>query len=287
VVAADRLRRRHPLRRPAGPQAFLSDLAFNQQTRHDYKGLVGASTSFGPVPRACSRARSRAARHRRPAGMSSPPPARTRGDRAAAVVLQRAPRSVRPDLPRRATRPCASWPRPCPPGRPCRRPRPAHESPPAMDAGAAGRPRPRARRPWCRRLVVRLFFVDSRYAAARWLEANVPGVRPRWTSSRTTPATRRRSRRAPAHRAHALARDGAARPLRGRRLRLPREGAPWLVLTRVVLRALPRPSRPGARAGRFFARPPGGRGGYAWPHASASRAGAVRPPSSSTPRSWC
>src|SRR4029453_9293149 len=30
------------------PQAFLSDLAFNQQTRHEYKGLVGAATSFGP-----------------------------------------------------------------------------------------------------------------------------------------------------------------------------------------------------------------------------------------------
>jgi hypothetical protein len=28
------------------PLAFLSDLAFNQQTRHEYKGLVGASTSF-------------------------------------------------------------------------------------------------------------------------------------------------------------------------------------------------------------------------------------------------
>ena len=30
------------------PVAFLSDLAFNHQTRFEYKGLTGASTSFGP-----------------------------------------------------------------------------------------------------------------------------------------------------------------------------------------------------------------------------------------------
>ena len=29
------------------PRAFLSDLAFNAQTRHEYKGLVGEATSFG------------------------------------------------------------------------------------------------------------------------------------------------------------------------------------------------------------------------------------------------
>src|SRR6185436_8244354 len=30
------------------PLRFLSDLAFNAQTRHEYKGLTGISTSFGP-----------------------------------------------------------------------------------------------------------------------------------------------------------------------------------------------------------------------------------------------
>ena len=35
----------------AEPLAFLSALAFNEQTRFEYKGLTGSGTSFGPYLR--------------------------------------------------------------------------------------------------------------------------------------------------------------------------------------------------------------------------------------------
>ena len=59
----------------AEPRAFLSDLAFNAQTRHEYKGLVGEGTSFLPylAPRRPTRSRCRCWRPR-PSAWSWPPP---------------------------------------------------------------------------------------------------------------------------------------------------------------------------------------------------------------------
>ena len=111
-------------------------------------------------------------------------------------------------------------------------------------------------------LVVRLFFVDSRYAAARWLEANVPAATPVDLIANNPgygpalPAARLRivptlSREmAPPDRFVAAA--SAYR----------REGAPWLVLTASYYeRFLDHPDQAPARAA-FFRDLLEGRGGY-------------------------
>jgi len=153
------------------PQAFLSDLAFNQQTRHEYKGLVGAATSFGPYLELLAGALTGPLAITALAGLVVGAARAVRGDHGAAVVLggalapyllvassgHQAMRFLVPALPAAA-----------------------------MAAALALRaiPPPRARAPLAglvlaraalgSALVVRLFFVDSRYAAARWLDAHVP-----------------------------------------------------------------------------------------------------------------
>ena len=68
-------------------RAFLSDLAFNQQTRHEYKGLVGASTSFGPYLALLSGALTGPLAFGAVLGVLVGAGRALRGDRAAAVVV--------------------------------------------------------------------------------------------------------------------------------------------------------------------------------------------------------
>ena len=156
---------------------------------------------------------------------------------------------------------------------------------------AARAPRPRSwsrRRPWAPCSWSRLFFVDSRSPAARWLEAHVPpgatvdliannpGYAPAVPPGRALRVVPTLSREmAPADRF-----AEAARALSGRGLAL---AGPH----RLLLRALPRPPRAAAGARRLLpgpARGPGRlRGGGAVP--PAGMAAAARR-SSWTRRSW-
>jgi hypothetical protein len=155
------------------PQEFLSDLAFNQQTRHEYKGLVGASTSFGAYLGLLAGAVTGPLAMAAGLGALVASARAVQGDRAAAVVVgaavapyllvassgHQAMRFLVPSLPAAA-----------------------------VLAALALRaiPSPRARAPVTTLvlaraslgsvLVLRLFFVDSRYAAARWIEAHVPAA---------------------------------------------------------------------------------------------------------------
>jgi hypothetical protein len=112
-------------------------------------------------------------------------------------------------------------------------------------------------------LVVRLFFVDSRLLAERWLEARVPrgaavdlitnheGYAPRVPEGREARLVRTLSREmAPAERFEEAAR------------RYPSEAAPWLVLTGTFYqRFLDHPDQRPERA-RFFRDLLAGRGGF-------------------------
>ena len=111
--------------------------------------------------------------------------------------------------------------------------------------------------------MVRLFFVDSRYAAARWLEAHVPAGDARWTSSRTTPATGPRSRRAALRLVPTLSREMAPPDrFEAAAAAYREEGAPWLVLTASYYeRFLDHPEQAPERAA-FFRDLLEGRGGY-------------------------
>jgi hypothetical protein len=242
------------------PQAFLSDLAFNQQTRHEYKGLVGASTSFGPYLELLAGALTGPLAITALAGLVVAAARAWRGDRAAAVVLSAA---VAPYLLVASS---------------------GHQAMrfliPALPAAAAGAalalrtiPPPRLRVPLAglvlaraalgTALVVRLFFVDSRYGAARWLEANVPagtpvdliannpGYGPALPADRVRIVPTLSREMAPPDRFVA-----AASTYRG-------EGAPWLVLTASYFeRFLDHPDQAPERAA-FFRDLLEGRGGYA------------------------
>jgi len=153
------------------PQAFLSDLAFNHQTRFEYKGLVGASTSYLPYLRLLADALTGPFFAAMAAGAVLAAGRALGRDAAAAVVLSalvapyllvassghQAMRFLAPALP------AAAW---------------------LAAMGLAGLPSPVARRAASvlvlaraglgSALVIRLFFVDSRLAAERWIEAHVP-----------------------------------------------------------------------------------------------------------------
>ena len=241
------------------PQAFLSDLAFNQQTRHEYKGLVGAATSFGPYLELLAGALTGPLAVTALAGLVVGAARAVRGDHGAAVVLggalapyllvassgHQAMRFLAPALPAAA-----------------------------MAAALALRaiPPPRARAPLAglvlaraalgSALVVRLFFVDSRYDAARWLDAHVPasaavdliannpGYGPALPPERVRVVPTLSREMAPPDRFVAAA--AAYRD----------EGGPWLVLTASYYeRFLDHPDQAPERAA-FFRDLLEGRGGY-------------------------
>ncbi|HET6897242.1 MAG TPA: hypothetical protein VFK70_02800, partial [Vicinamibacteria bacterium] len=241
------------------PQAFLSDLAFNQQTRHEYKGLVGASTSFGPYLELLAGALTGPLAITALAGLVVAAARAVRGDRAAAVVLggalapyllvassgHQAMRFLAPAFPAAAVAAALAL-RTIPPPR-TRAPLTAL----VLARAALGAV-----------LVVRLFFVDARYAAARWLDAHVPasaavdliannpGYGPALPPERLRIVPTLSREMAPP--ANFVAAASA----------YPAEGGPWLVLTASYYeRFLDHPDQAPERAA-FFRDLLDGRGGY-------------------------
>lgn len=153
------------------PIAFLSDLAFDHQTRFEYKGLAGASTSFGPYLLLFVAAMTAPLMVAAAAGAVVAAARGLRGDGAAVVALTAAlaPYLLVSASGHQALRflapafPAAAW---------------------LAALGLAALPVRRMRAAATvfvvmrlalgSALVVRLFFVDSRIAAARWLRAHVP-----------------------------------------------------------------------------------------------------------------
>lgn len=240
-------------------QAFLSDLAFNQQTRHEYKGLVGASTSFGAYLGLLAEALTGPLAAAAFLGALVGAARALRGDRAAAVVVStavapyvlvassghQAMRFLAPSLPAAAI--LAAF---------------ALRSIPAPRARAPVTALALARAALGTVLVLRLFFVDSRYAAARWIEshvpateavdliANNPGYGPALPPGRVRIVPTLSREMAPSDRFRA-----AAAAYRS-------EGAPWLVLTASYYeRFLDHPDQTPERAA-FFRDLLAGRGGF-------------------------
>ncbi len=211
------------------PLRFLSGLAFNDQTRFEYKGLAGTGTSFGPYLRLLAGGLTGPVFIAAAAGLLVAAGRALRRDRAAAIVALAA---VAPYLLVAAS---------------------AHQAlrflaavfPPAAWLAALGLsalPRLGVRRAASALvlaraalgalLVVRLFYVDARSQAASWIEqhvpvgatvdliANAPGYAPSLPPGRTLRVVPTLSREmAPADRfAEAAA-------------RYPREASDWLVLT--------------------------------------------------------
>jgi len=153
------------------PVEFASDLAYNHQTRFEYKGLAGASTSFVPYLLLFAAAMTLPLLAAAAAGAMVAVARGLRGEAAAVVALlaalapyllvaasgHQAMRFLAPALP------AGAWLA-------------------ALGLAAIRSRRARAgatllvlaRSALGAALVVRLFFVDSRIAAGRWLEAHVP-----------------------------------------------------------------------------------------------------------------
>ena len=211
------------------PIAFLSDLAFDHQTRFEYKGLTGASTSFGPYLLFFVAAMTAPLFAAVAAGAAVAAARALRGDAASLVALTAAiaPYVLVSASGHQALRflapafPAAAW---------------------LAALGLAALPVRRTRAAAIvfvvlrlalgSVLVVRLFFVDSRIGAARWLEshvppgatvdliANNPGYAPTVPPDRALRVVPTLSREmAPADRF----REAAAR--------YPAEAADWLILT--------------------------------------------------------
>ena len=153
------------------PRRFLSDLAFNDQTRFEYKGLTGEATSFGAYLDLAASGLTMPLLAAMAAGLVVAAARSVQRDRLCPVLIAGA---IAPYLLVAAS---------------------GHQAlrflapvfPAATILGALGLmsiPRDFARHgaigiviarsALASVLVVRLFFVDSRAAAARWLEANVP-----------------------------------------------------------------------------------------------------------------
>jgi dolichyl-phosphate-mannose-protein mannosyltransferase len=241
------------------PLAFLSDLAFNQQTRHEYKGLVGASTSFGPYFALFADALTGPLAVAAALGVLVGLARALKGDRAAAVVVSaavapyllvassghQAMRFLVPVLPA-AVLLAALALRTLPP--------------PKVRAPLAGLVLARAA--FGALLVVRLFFVDSRYGAARWLDAHVPATAPMDLIANNPgygPAfPPGRARLVPTLSREMAPRERFEAAAAGYR----EEGAPWLVLTASYYeRFLEHPDQAPERAA-FFRDLLEGRGGY-------------------------
>jgi hypothetical protein len=211
------------------PQGFLSDLAFNHQTRFEYKGLVGASTSYLAYVRLMRDGLTGPFAVATAAGALVAAGRARAGDGAAAVVLagllapyllvassgHQALRFLAPALP------AAAWLAAMGLG-----------ALPSAAARRAGAVLVLARAALGSALVIRLFFVDSRVQAHRWIEAHVPpgatvdliannpGYAPALPPGRTLRVIPTLSREmAPADRFM----EAAAR--------YPVEASPWLVLT--------------------------------------------------------
>jgi hypothetical protein len=153
------------------PVAFASDLAYNHQTRFEYKGLTGAATSFGPYLLLLAAAATAPLLAAAAAGTLLAAARALRGEAGAVVALtaavapyllvsasgHQALRFLAPVFPAVAwlaalgltALPSTAWRR-------------------AATALVLGRLALGAA------LVARLFFVDSRISAARWLETHVP-----------------------------------------------------------------------------------------------------------------
>ncbi len=153
------------------PQAFLSDLAFNHQTRFEYKGLVGASTSYLAYVKLLGDALTGPFLVATAAGATVAAGRTLAGDGTAAVLAAAllAPYLLVASSGHQALRflgpalPAAAWL--------------AAIGLAAVRASAARRAATvlvLARAALGSALVVRLFFVDSRLAAQRWIEAHVP-----------------------------------------------------------------------------------------------------------------
>lgn len=241
------------------PRAFLSDLAFNAQTRHEYKGLVGEATSFVAYLGLAADALTLPVLVSALAGLLLV----ARGGRANAAGLLAALAAIGPYVlvassGHRALRFLA----PALPGA-------AWLAARGLVAMPTGWPRRLlatavvARSGLAALLVVRLFYVDSRIEAEAWLRTHVPpgaaidlitnheGYAPRLPPGRPARIVRTLSREmAPAERFEEASRSYAAK------------AAEWLVLTGAFYqRFLDNPEQRPERA-RFFRDLLEGRGGF-------------------------
>ena len=242
------------------PAAFASDLAYNHQTRFEYKGLAGASTSFVPYLLLFAAAMTLPLLAAATAGAMVAAARGLRGEAAAVVALtaalapyllvaasgHQAMRFLAPALPAGAWLAALGL-----------------AALPAAPARRAAAALVLARLAVAAALVVRLFFVDSRIEAGRWLEAHVPtgatvdliannpGYAPAIPPGRTLRVVPTLSREmAPAHRFA----DAA--------VRYPAEASDWLVLTASYYeRFLDHPDQRPERAA-FFRELLAGRGGF-------------------------
>jgi MFS family permease len=242
------------------PRAFLSDLAFNAQTRHEYKGFVGEPSSWTAYLGLAASALTLPVLAAGLLGLAIAAVHARRGRRAALVAAlaalgpyalvassgHRAMRFLAPALPAVAW--LAALALSSVHGRGTRR---------LLTTAVL------ARAALASVLVVRLFFVDSRLRAERWMEGHVPpgstvdlitnheGYAPRVPDGREARIVRTLSREmAPPARFEEAAR------------RYPSEAAPWLVLTgSFYQRFLDHPEQAPERA-RFFRDLLDGRGGF-------------------------
>ena len=242
------------------PRSFLSDLAFNDQTRFEYKGLTGASSSFGAYLDLAQGGLTMPVLAMAVAGLIVATARGAQGDRLCPVLVagalapyllvassgHQALRFLAPVFPAAAV--LAALGALSMPSVPVRR----------AVAGLLV-----ARAALASVLVVRLFFVDSRIQASRWLEAhtmpgetidlitNNPGYAPPIPAGRTLRVVPTLSREmAPGDR---FAEAAAA---------YPSEASPWLVLTASYYeRFLDHPEQRPERT-RFFEDLLQGRGGF-------------------------
>ena len=242
------------------PLAFLSDLAFNHQTRFEYKGLVGASTSYFAYVKLLRDALTGPFLVATAAGALVAAGRTLAGDGTSAVLLtgllapyllvassgHQALRFLAPALP------AAAWLAAM--GLAVLR---------STAARRAGTVLVLARAALGSALVVRLFFVDSRLAARRWIDehvparatvdliANNPGYAPSLPPGRNLRVVPTLSREmAPPDRFVEAARS------------YPAEASPWLVLSASYYeRFLEHPDQRPERAA-FFRELLEGRGGF-------------------------
>ncbi len=244
----------------AEPRAFLSDLAFNAQTRHEYKGLVGDTTSFLPYLALAKDALTLPVLAASLGGLILASRSALRGRPLALLVAlaaigpyvlvassgHQAMRFLAPALP------AAAWLAAL-----------ALAAVPVQRARKLLTAAVVARSAFAAVMVARLFFVDSRLLAEKWMAANVPrgaivdlitnhqGYAPRVPEGRRARILRTLSREmAPAERFEQAARA------------YPTEAANWLVLTGAFYeRFLEHPDQRPERA-RFFRNLLEGRAGF-------------------------